>query len=603
MVNVFIGKRLSGRYQVEKLIGGGGMSNVYLARDMILERDVAIKMLRLDFTNNEEFVKRFQREANSISALFHPNIVNVYDVGEEDGASYIVMEYMPGPTLKEHIQQKGALTVAEALPIMEQLASALSHAHHFDIIHRDIKPQNILMSGDGEVKLTDFGIATMTNGTSLTQTNSVLGSVHYLSPEQARGGGVSKKSDIYSLGIVFFEMLTGRPPFSGESPVSIAIKHLQSETPSVKRWNNEIPQSVENIILKAMAKDPEHRYASADVLKEDIQTCLLPGRINEVKFHEPEDLDATRVLPVIVAEQFSQAPDETIIHETGSNTIPQQIQVSLEEKKETPMMEEHKEKQEKVPKKKRKWKKQIFLATFLVVLGFMIAITVFPSFFFPQDVHVPDVSGMEYEEAVQLLASEGFEIGETSSIYDDEIENGHVVNTNPVANASVQEGATVVIYQSMGPREITMENYVGQNYEEIIEDLESKFKNVTVEYEESDEPKGTIISQNPEEGTIVTALETELALVVSEGHPPRTETIRVQVPFTNTESGDAQEVEIFIDDAEHTMDEPAHTRSIIETTIFTITLTIEYGEEATYKIIRDGMTITEQTIPYPTTSN
>lgn len=592
-INVIIGKRLNGRYQIEKLVGGGGMSNVYLARDMILEREVAVKMLRVDYSNNEEFVKRFQREANSISSLFHSNIVNVYDVGEDDGVNYIVMEYMSGPTLKEYIQQKGALSVAEALPIMEQLAAALSHAHHFDIIHRDIKPQNILMGINGEVKLTDFGIATMPSASTLTQANSVLGSVHYLSPEQARGGSVSKKSDIYSLGIVFFEMLTGRPPFSGESPVSIAIKHLQSETPSVRRWNEEVPQSVENIIFKAMAKDPEQRYDSADEMKADIQTCLLPERLNESKFQEPEDIDATRVMPVIVAEQFTQAPDETIVHETINTVIPQQVEGPKVEKKEMPAKKEKKSKP-----RKGKWKKFIIFLSIFIIAFCIVAVTMFPRWFIPNDVTIPDVTEMGYDEAVQQLKSAGFEIGETESAFNEEIEKGNVIRTRPAANTSVKEGSTIIIYQSLGSEKITIESYVGQNFEDIQEKLEEKFKTVTVEYEESDEPTGQIISQSPEEGDVVIADETELTLVVSEGHPPRKMSIRVRVPFTNDDTGEAQEVEIFIEDVDHTMDEPAETQTITETTDVTVPLNIEYNGAATYKIVRDGVTVIERTIPF-----
>ncbi|WP_350448836.1 protein kinase domain-containing protein [Rossellomorea vietnamensis] len=209
------GKRISGRYRIIKLIGGGGMANVYLAHDVILDREVAIKMLRIDFANEEEFIKRFQREAQSATSLAHPNIVSIYDVGEEDDLYYIVMEYVHGMTLKQYIQQHSPVNVDKAIDIMKQLTIAMSHAHQNHIVHRDIKPHNILLDEEGNVKITDFGIAMALSATSITQTNSVLGSVHYLSPEQARGGMATKKSDIYSLGIVMFELLTGRLPFSG----------------------------------------------------------------------------------------------------------------------------------------------------------------------------------------------------------------------------------------------------------------------------------------------------------------------------------------------------------------------------------------------------
>src|SRR5690625_873699 len=247
------GHLLSERYKIKSTIGGGGMANVYLADDTILDREVAIKVLRLEYANDEEFIARFDREAKAATSLCHPNVVNIFDVGEEDHILYMVMEYVDGLTLKEYIQQYGPVEVEEALSIMKQITAAIAHAHANDLVHRDIKPQNILIDSYGQVKVTDFGIAVALSATSLTKTNSILGSVHYLSPEQARGGLATKKSDIYSLGIVLYELLTGRMPFSGETPVSIALKHLQNDPPSVKTFNPSIPQSVENIVLRATA--------------------------------------------------------------------------------------------------------------------------------------------------------------------------------------------------------------------------------------------------------------------------------------------------------------------------------------------------------------
>ena len=251
---MLIGKRINDRYKILEFVGGGGMANVYLARDIILERDVAIKILRLDFVNDDETIRRFHREAQSATSLVHSNIVNIFDVGEENDIYYIVMEYVEGETLKQYIQSHSPIPVGKVIDIMQQVTSAISHAHHNNIIHRDIKPQNILMDRKGNAKITDFGIAVALTSTTITHTNSVLGSVHYISPEQARGGIATKKSDIYALGIVMYELLTGRLPFSGESAVSIALKHLQSETPHPRQWNPSIPQSVENIILKQPQK-------------------------------------------------------------------------------------------------------------------------------------------------------------------------------------------------------------------------------------------------------------------------------------------------------------------------------------------------------------
>ena len=297
---------LNDRYQIQDMIGGGGMANVYLAHDVILDREVAIKILRLEHENDEEFIARFHREAQSTTSLAHSNIVNIYDVGEEEDIYYMVMEYVDGMTLKQYIQKHSPIDFAEAVDIMRQITSAISHAHDNEIIHRDIKPQNILIDHYGHVKVTDFGIAMALSATSLTQTNSVLGSVHYLSPEQARGGMATKKSDVYSLGIVFFELLTGRLPFSGESPVSIALKHLQHETPSLRRWINNLPQSVENIVLKATAKDPFHRYESVVEMEADLETSLEPDRVNEPAFETPaeEEDEKTKAIPVITDDTY-----------------------------------------------------------------------------------------------------------------------------------------------------------------------------------------------------------------------------------------------------------------------------------------------------------
>lgn len=296
---MLIGRRISGRYEILRAIGGGGMANVYLALDIILDREVAIKVLRFDFVHDADFIRRFRREAQSAASLDHPNIVSIYDVGEEDDIYYIVMEYVEGMTLKEYINRTGPLHPKEAVQIMEQIVSAIAHAHDNQIVHRDIKPHNILIDHMGHIKVTDFGIAMALSSTTITHTNSVLGSVHYLSPEQARGGLSTKKSDIYSLGIVLFELLTARMPFEGESAVSIALKHLQSETPSVKRWNPAVPQSIENVVLKAMAKDPFHRYEAAEEMENDLKTAFDPDRLNEKRFTIPSDDEMTKAVPII----------------------------------------------------------------------------------------------------------------------------------------------------------------------------------------------------------------------------------------------------------------------------------------------------------------
>ena len=651
-----IGRRLNDRYKLLEMIGGGGMANVYLAHDDILDRDVAVKVLRFDYANNEEFIKRFHREAQSVTTLSHPNIVNIYDVGEEDGIYYLVMEYVPGQTLKQYIQQCGMLPVKEALDVMEQLTSAMAHAHHFEIVHRDIKPHNILVRTDGVVKVTDFGIATATSATTITQTNSVLGSVHYLSPEQARGGIANKQSDIYSLGIVMFELLTGRPPFSGESAVSIALKHLQNETPSPKRWNPDIPQSVENVILKATAKDPFHRYQSVTAMKREIETALYPERMKEEPFRIPEDMEATRAIPIIQEEQLIEAKnDETII--------------VTSKQAEDAKQELQKQKQKS---KSSKWLKGLFITFSLLALCVVLALIVIPKFFIPKEVEIPDVSGMKYEKAVNILVDKGFEIGDPHVVHTDDVEEGKVIKTNPSAGRVVKENTKITIFQSGGKQKKKMRNLVGKEFESVKQELEEKYKVVIPYYVESEEPAGQIIEQIPEAGQLIVEEEedvkvwiskgpqqirlgdfsgwtensvsnylndrklvvnikrehsetvekglvisqspkagtplkegSKVTVVVSEGtkeKPTKTVTINnISIPYENEteEEQKEQKIEIYKQDMNHTMDQPFDTKMITESTTLSLEFILQEGEKGHYKIVRDGVTIIDQEVPYP----
>ncbi|MCA1030023.1 Stk1 family PASTA domain-containing Ser/Thr kinase [Bacillus timonensis] len=649
---MLIGRRLNGRYKILEGIGGGGMANVYLAKDMILEREVAIKILRLDFSNDEEFIKRFRREAHSATSLAHPNIVSIYDVGEEGDIYYIVMEYVAGTTLKQYIQQHAPLHPREALNIMEQLASAISHAHQHQIIHRDIKPQNILIDHGGTVKITDFGIAVALSSTTITQTNSVLGSVHYLSPEQARGGMATRKSDIYSLGIVLFELITGRVPFSGESAVSIALKHLQSDTPSPKRWNPTIPQSVENIILKATAKDPFHRYDSVEEIEEDIHTALDPDRINEEKFSIPhDDEEITKAIPIITELHNHHKRDDTIVR--------------TPEKKNADGIDSNHQ------KKKKRNKLPIILGTIflLLIAAAVSAVTIIPSLLLPEDVTVPDVSNMEYEDAVKRLLSMGFDVEDPIKIDDETIPEGYIIRTNPKANEVVKEGTKITIYQSSGKKKIEFENYVGQD----IEDVRRKLKdfNSVIEktiYDES--PFGTIIDQSIKEGKLVVPEETDIEFVVSKGpkkiklrdlsrynsralddyasevgiiidyteekydetvekglvisqnpaagteidkdqivkvviskgkEPKENKTVerQIEITYSGSEEGQGQKVQIFIQDANNSITNLYDGFTMYETTIKKITFVIKYGEKAKYLIFIDDKLFKKDEIDYP----
>ncbi len=488
-----IGERIGGRYEILKYIGGGGMSRVYLAHDIILDRDVAIKVLNYDFSNEEELKRRFMREALSATSLTHPHIVDIFDVGEDGDTHYLVMEYIEGQTLKEYIVSHGPLTPEQAVPIMQQLVSAISNAHYNGIVHRDIKPQNILMDHDGNVKITDFGIAMALSATAHTKTNSVLGTVHYLSPEQARGGMATKKSDIYSLGIVLYELLTGELPFSGESAVAIALKHLQEETPSVRALFPTIPQSVENVILKATAKDAVVRYRSVDEMQEDLSTVLSSERANEEKFSIPYDDEMTRAIPAITDAPKFESVEETKKHEP--------VQV---------------EETEKSKKKRKKWPFIIGGLAFVILLT--LAVIFVPALLGPKKDEIPSVAGMDEADAIDLLEEKGFVVSERTERTSEEYEEGQVIRTVPEAGKIRELGTEIMLYVSQGKEKDTVTNYVGRNYDDVKRMLEdSEFKSVDSEGRYSDRPVGEIIEQTPKGGSEVVLSETDLLFIISKG--------------------------------------------------------------------------------------
>lgn len=521
------GQLLNDRYKIKAKIGGGGMADVYLARDIILDRDVAVKALRMEYADDQEFIARFDREAQSATSLSHPNVVSIYDVGEEDHLLYMIMEYVDGMTLKEYIQKNGPLDVQEALDIMNQISSAIAHAHANNIVHRDIKPQNILINHFGQAKVTDFGIAIALSATALTQTNSILGSVHYLSPEQARGGMATKKSDIYSLGIVLFEMLTGRLPFSGQSPVSIALKHLQNDTPSVRRFNQDIPQSVENIVLKATAKDPFHRYDSIYDLLDAVETALSPEKINEEPFSPPKEVgDETKAIPIItdnfMEENYNQ---ETIIHHSDGITKQfeeNQEQPDLKPTKKNKLVNGKKSnKEQNKPKKpKKRWKKVLLILSiiFVLVISSAIALFVYPGWLQPKDVTIPDVVGMEEDEAREILEELNLHVEEEYKT-SDEFDEGLVIKTSPSKDRTIKEESTVTMTISEGKEKFKFGDYEGRDYSQIKRILENEGFTQFSPYEVySDRPQGEIISQiSPNPDSEVIPSETEVVFEVSKG--------------------------------------------------------------------------------------
>lgn len=510
------GRLLNERYKVKKLIGGGGMANVYLGFDHILERDVAIKVLRLEYSNDEEFITRFHREAQSATSLSHPNIVNIYDVGEENDIYYMVMEYIEGLTLKEYIQHYGPIPIEDSVEIMLQITSAIEHAHANHIVHRDIKPQNILIDEDRVAKVTDFGIALALTATSLTQTNSVLGSVHYLSPEQARGGMADLKSDIYSLGIVLFEMLTGRIPFNGQSAVSIALKHLQARTPSMRESDPAIPQSLENIVLKATTKDPFDRYQTVTDLEKDLVTALDLDRINEPAYILPDDPgDSTKAIPILSDEQLEQnlSDDETIVQQKSDNESTRPIDLNTDN--------QEKPKKKKKQKKKKSKKKKILIwlsiILFIFVSAGLVALFVLPNFLQPDDIELVDLREEHVDDAIEILEELGLEY-EQDEVFSEDIEPDHIEGTDPEPNEMVKVGSTVTLYVSQGPEPVEFSDYIGQSFNQVQRMLgQQGFTNITREDSNSDQPEGEIISQQPEPGSEVIPGDTEIVFEVSIG--------------------------------------------------------------------------------------
>lgn len=485
------GQIIGGRYEIVKSIGEGGMANVYLANDKILDRKVAIKVLRGDLANDEKFIRRFQREAQSVANLSHPNIVEVYDVEEEEGQHYIVMEYIEGKTLKQLLQKRGSLTLSEVIDIMLQLTDGLAHAHDAYIIHRDIKPQNIMIQDDGLVKITDFGIAMALNATQLTQTNSVMGSVHYLPPEQANGKSSTIKSDIYSLGILMYELITGSVPFKGDNAVEIALKHLKEKIPSIRRQNPTIPQSVENIVLRATAKNPKNRYDSVKDMNKDLKECLNEDKKNEKKivFEYPEnDIDDTKVITnVKKSKPEIEEPKD------------------LDELKEKKKIEEQNNEEEVIGSmtKKDKYKLPIVLAGIFIGL-LIIAGIVFVLIGRDEvtDIKVPDVVDLSVEDAIAELKRLGFNYT-TEEGYSDTIEKGNVIRTNPVKGSSRKKGSTIVIVESVGSETYELEDFTGKKYYEVKAKLELLGINVLVEKKSVEKPEDyenkedLIVDQNP----------------------------------------------------------------------------------------------------------
>ncbi len=627
------GYEIGHRYRIIRSLGEGGMANVYLAHDMVLDRDVSVKLLRLDLRDDPSTKRRFHREAMAATQLNDPHIVGIYDVGEDHGLQYMVMQYVKGTDLKAYIRKHYPIPFPQVIDIMEQVLSAVATAHAYGIIHRDLKPQNILIDENKNVKITDFGIAVAVSQDSLTQTNTLMGSVHYLSPEQARGSIATKQSDIYSLGIILFELLTGKVPFEGETAVSIALKHFREEIPSVREQNKEIPQALENVIIKATAKEPAERYSSVNEMAADLKTVLDPQRANEPRLKiQQDDNGETKVLDIkhLKADDYQpkKSTDSPIV---DPSTKPQ------------------------------KWKKYGIVSG---TLAMIVLIAVCSWWFLIRQVIIPDVEGMTVQKAEQRLHQQNLRIGKITRVNSQAVDKNRIVSTNPDVSHKTRVSTPINLTVSTGVKQLQMADYVGEDYSSVAANLRRKGFQVHQEPVYSDDiDKGQIIRQNHKKGTIVKPAANTIIFRVSAGKEPikipnfknqdisavqqfanknnlqlttqekkskiiatnhvinqtpragstlnhgdtltvsiansgnqtKTTNIQINIPFDGNGGQRENRVQVYIRDANHNLTMEYQDITINQETTINVPFTLKQGQTGAYRVVRNGRTIMSAT--------
>lgn len=483
-----VGYEVGKRYRIIRSLGEGGMANVYEAEDLVQKRRVTLKMLRFDLQDDPRSVERFHKEANSLTKLDNPHIVQIYDFGNDHGVPYLIMEYVKGTDLKTYLKEHYPLSCEKVVDIMEQILSAVESAHRIGIIHRDLKPQNILIDNYGKVKVTDFGISIgAMESATITKTNTMIGSVHYISPEQARGSIITKQSDIYSLGIILFELLTGKVPFEGQTAVSIAVKHYRDNLPSARKINPKVPQALENVILHATAKKLKDRYPDAETMARDLKTALLPVRKNEPKWEVPTEDDAeTKTLVIPTTESSKRQPS------TGSR----------------------KTKKTKQQKKKRVYRRHP-IAFLIGTLGVIVVITIL---LMSLKVQVPDLRGMSVREAQEVLLSNNLKLGKKRYEYSSSYLKGQTISSDPARETTVSRNSKVNIVISKGPLKTKFGSYIGQNFDQVRKKLKAKGVLVDKETTYSNKyPAGQIVSQSIDPSMKVSLYQLPVTFTVSEG--------------------------------------------------------------------------------------
>ncbi|VEG64556.1 putative serine/threonine-protein kinase PknB [Staphylococcus condimenti] len=516
---MMIGLIISDRYKIVEFLGGGGMSNVYLAEDSILDRKVAVKMIHIAPHEKEEMIRRFEREVHNTSRLSHENIVNVIDVGENDEYFFLVMEYIEGPTLSEYIKTHGPLSIETAVNFAEQILNGIQHAHEAGIVHRDIKPQNILVDRHKTLRILDFGIAKALSETAMTQTSHVLGTVQYLSPEQAKGESTDMRTDIYSIGIVLYEMLVGEPPFTGETAVSIAIKHIQDPMPNASDKRSEIPQALSNVILKATEKNRNDRYQDTESMKKDLSSVLKTSRANESKYISDEA--ATQTIAIdknAIAKQASPGPEaERNEAKKESEQLDETMQIPIMQQQNFQGGEGH---VYEIPKKKRSKKKKFFFALiFLVLLAGLITFLAF-GMFGDKYIEAPDLRGKTEAQAQQILKEHHIKVGKTTRAYSDKYQENQIVNTDPAPGERLAEHGTVNIVLSKGPKKAHMPNLYGMTKAAALEELKKLgFEKISMNqaYSKTKLDRGLIENQNIAADAYVPIKDTAIVLTESLG--------------------------------------------------------------------------------------